>query len=79
MADITFFGYWGDEKRLVDLGTAYGSPDGSYQIIIDDHYFGVIRKENGKWIGRLNRSGERLFTTDDIQILGDIIDESEKV
>ena len=47
------------------------------QLIIGGYYCGTIVKQNGKWIAYLNDKSLPQFTTDDIQILGEIIDNSK--
>jgi hypothetical protein len=54
------------DNRLVNLSTPAGGAD-SYHIYID----GNLLCYKGEWIGHLNNND---LTSDDIQILGSIID-----
>jgi len=56
--------------RKIRLSAPVGG-SGSYQLYIDKFYYGNLVYKNGKWIGHLNNND---LTSDDIQILGDIID-----
>lgn len=52
-----------------------GVPGDSYWISIAGYYYGKIIKRNGKWVSMLNPGAEKLLSRDDIQAIGDRIDE----
>lgn len=75
MKDIKFTAVYGDETKEVELSNPLGGGSG-YHVYIDRYYTGTIIKRNGKWAGFFNPKSQDEFTSDDIMILGDIIDAS---
>ena len=72
MKTIEFFGWWGDTKKKVHICIPTGGE--GFQIIVDNLYHGIILKRKGQWQGYFNGNSE--LTSDDILILGEIIEHS---
>ncbi|ASU34433.1 hypothetical protein [Mucilaginibacter xinganensis] len=70
MERISFSASFGDEiKQVTIIDVNKGS--GGYQLLIDKYYYGDIIKVNGEW--HLH-SSTNLLTLDDIQAIGEIIE-----
>lgn len=70
MLNIEFEGVFGDHRKQVKLLKNFGGA-GGVQVYIDNYYFGdLVRKDGGQWMAY---PGTKL-SIDDIQILGEIID-----
>ncbi len=67
---LEFAAYFGDEKKKVELLNPNGAGGDSWQVMIDNYYRGIIFKKNGEWV-----SYSQWLTIDDVQILGQMIDE----
>ena len=76
MKDIEFMAAFGDDRKRVRISRPQGSSSG-YQVFIANYYQGIIVKLNNEWVGHLNARSE--LTSDDILILGDIIDNASQV
>lgn len=73
MKPLTFTAAFGDRVKTVVLSCPSGGA-GGYQIVIDRMYHGMLVKLSDVWVGHLNRAGD--ITPEEIEILGDIIDEN---
>jgi len=71
MPEIEFDAPFGDERKHVWITLPDGAGANIYQIYLDNFYQGRLTKQNGQWI-----HWEGNLTTDDIQILGEMIDEA---
>jgi hypothetical protein len=67
---------FGNKIKKVEVSQVHRTAQYGLQLTIDNFYCRTIVKRNGKWIAHLNDKSLPEFTTDDIQILGEIIDES---
>jgi len=71
---IEFNVVFGEEVKKVNITLdRFGS--GRYTVLIDNYYCGAIFKRDGEWTGHVNELSE--LTMDDIQAMGEIIDERE--
>jgi hypothetical protein len=73
MREIRFY-VWMPVK--VVIGRPSGVPGEHYGITIGGYYYGTIVKRAGKWMAYLNPRAEKELTADDIEALGDWIDEA---
>lgn len=71
---MEFTAYYGDEQKTVRISHV-STGSGGYQVLIDNYYYGDMIKRNGEWI---LLSSTNLLTIDDIQILGEIIENNFK-
>ena len=76
MKQIEFEAAFGNKRKKVEISQPHQTAVFGLQITIDGYYCGMITKQNGKWIAHLNDKSLPEFTADDIQILGEIIDQS---
>ncbi len=67
---IEFTASFGDDKKRVELLNPNGAGGNSWQVMIDNYYRGIIFKKDGEWM-----SYSLWLTIDDVQILGEMIDE----
>lgn len=74
MDAIEIIGAFGDERKTVRISQPNGAWP-SYHIMIDNYYHGNLTKLDGEWVSHLN--GNSYLTTEDICILGEIIDEKK--
>lgn len=75
MEDVIIPATFGDETKTVTLSIPNGGGD-HYQIMVGNYYHGTLKKQNGQWAGHLARKSE--LTSDDIYIMGEIIDSKTK-
>jgi hypothetical protein len=71
MVSIEFDAAYGNDRKMVVIRQLSGSGK-IYQVFIGNYYEGTIVKLNGEWAAHLNLKSD--LTADDIQLLGDIID-----
>jgi hypothetical protein len=71
MKTIEFYGCWGNQTKKVHISIPTGGE--GCQIIVDNFYHGILIKRKQHWVGYLNNNSE--LTSEDILILGDIIDD----
>ena len=76
MEEIVFIGSFGHQKKLVRIVQAHNTSDWGFQIYVNNAFCGDIVKRKGEWNGHLPLKS--CLTSDDIQILGDMIDEATK-
>lgn len=77
MDAIYFSAWYGDVEKKVELSIATYGGDG-YQILINRYYYGIMIQRAGKWVGYLNPRAWEELTTDDVRILGEIIEDALK-
>jgi len=63
------------DNRLVRLSAPIGGSN-SYHVYIDNYYQGNLVFLNGEWVGHVNNND---LTTEDIQILGELISNSKNI
>lgn len=71
MVGIEFDAAYGNDRKMVVIRQLSGLGN-IYQVFIGNYYEGTIVKLNGEWVAHLNLKSD--LTADDIQLLGDIID-----
>jgi len=71
MPDITFTAWYGDKQKTVSLSEPPGAI-GQFFVMIDNYHQGSLVKYNGQWVWYHNNPDD--FTSDDIAILGEMID-----
>ena len=71
MVSIEFDAAYGNDRKMVVIRQLSGSGN-IYQVFIGNYYDGMLVKLNGEWVAHLNLKSD--LTSDDIQLLGDIID-----
>lgn len=77
LKQIEFEAVFGDTVKKVEISQPHGTGTFGLHLMIDKHYCGKLVKLNGEWIAHLNDKSVPEFTSTDIEILGQIIDESK--
>lgn len=72
MKDIELLCPFGDDRKKVYISHNQAG-SGGYQLLIDSYYQGDLVKKNGAWLLLSNTNN---LTADDIQILGELIDDN---
>lgn len=72
MREIVFKASFGDERKTIRISKPNGMDSLMWQLSIDWYHQGTLYFRDGHWGAYLNDSSE--ITTEDIQILGEIID-----
>lgn len=68
MNEIVFTASFGDEKKTVRIINPDGGGEG-WQVTIDYYFRGTLFKREGQWV-----CFEKWLNSDDVQILGEMID-----
>jgi hypothetical protein len=76
MKKIEIEAAFGNEMKKVETSQPHATAQFGLHLVVDKHYCGKLGKQNGKWTAHLNDKSLPQFTSDDIQILGEIIDSS---
>lgn len=71
MEKIEFTAHYGDDKKNVCISASNGAA-GVWHIYMDKYYYGVLLNIKGEWAWRPQNQSD--FTSDDIQILGEMIE-----
>ena len=73
MKKIAFTKKFGHEEKNVELSNL---PDVTnvFFLNVGGYHRGILNKYNGEWIGCFNKKSE--FTVDDVQFLGNFIDDT---
>lgn len=59
----------------VEISRPSGVPGVHFHVNIGGYHYGTLLKIDGKWVAHLNPKAQKELTADDIQALGDWIDE----
>ena len=76
MKELTIDAAFGDKIKKVVVSQPHRTAAAGLHLMMDNYYCGLLIKREGKWTAYLNDKSWYDFTTDDIQILGDLIDKS---
>src|SRR5687768_3614786 len=75
MGDLNIEAISGDELLYVlEISKPFGTGGDVYHMMVNNYYKGRLTKRDGKWIALENTLN---LTSDDISVLGDLIDEEE--
>jgi hypothetical protein len=77
MKKITFLGHYGDEAKVIEVSASSDVAEGGFQLLIAHYSQGMLIKQEGRWVGYLNKNSDLQAT--DIDILGDIIESSPEL
>jgi hypothetical protein len=77
MKQILFEAAFGDERKQVEISQPHGTGQQGLHIYVDKYYCGTMGKRGCQWIAHLNNNSLPEFTSTDIEILGQIIEESK--
>lgn len=72
MKPLTFPATFGDVIKTVTISQPLGA-GGIFYITIDNYHHGQMWKRNNEWVGYMADKSE--LTAEDVQILGEMIDE----
>lgn len=75
MENIEFTAWYGDKQKKIVLSEPHGAI-GQFFVEIEGYYQGALMKLQGEWVWHHNKPDD--FTTDDIQILGEMIDNEKR-
>lgn len=77
LKEIRFEAVFGNERKQVTISQPHGSAAQGLQLYIGKYYCGQFLKRNGEWKAYLNDKSIPEFTSTDIDILIQIIEDSK--
>jgi hypothetical protein len=77
MKHIQFEAVFGNERKKVEISQPHQTAEPGLHLSIDNYYCGRLAKYKDEWKAYLNSKSIPDFTSDDIQILGQIIEKSK--